>query len=179
MWNCISAAVRGLSLSRARLRWQQRWYLRASVLSLSKPLWSSADWGADPQMTQCLWLLLHSNVRVEATAKHVFYFFEKRPCVCCSKFLIHCHCPTDVGSDFPLACELYRNCTGILHRMLERFRELQVSVKQPKRGENVFHLTRLSDWLKSTKIALNLWSSHSQHWNNKLLRCRFFRYTLL
>lgn len=130
-------------------------------------------------MTQCLWLLLYSNVRVEATAKqHIFYFFEKRPCVCCSKFLIHCHCPTEfVGSYFPLACELYRNTApdaGKVQRA-EGFSE----TTETRRERLPFRATRLRDWLKEYKIALNLWSSQSQHWNNKLLRCCFFRYTLL
>lgn len=162
VWNCISAAVRirGLSLSRAHLQWQQRWYLRASVLSLSKPLWSRAAkrqlWlrrraGPTAQMTQCLWLLLYSNVRVEATAKqHIFYFFEKRPCVCCSKFLIHCHCPTQyVGSYFPLACELYRNTApdaGKVQRA-ESFSE----TTETRRERLPFRATRLRDWLKEYK----------------------------
>lgn len=115
-----------------------------------RQLWLRRRAGPTAQMTQCLWLLLYSNVRVEATAKHIFYFFEKRPCVCCSKFLIHCHCPTEyVGSYFPLACELYRNTApdaGKVQRA-ESFSE----TTETRRERLPFRATRLSDWLKEYK----------------------------
>lgn len=116
-----------------------------------RQLWLRCRAGPTAQMTQCLWLLLYSNVRVEATAKqHIFYFFEKRPCVCCSKLLIHCHCPTEfVGSYFPLACELYKNTApdaGKVQRA-ESFSE----TTETRRERLPFRATRLRDWLKEYK----------------------------